>query len=265
MISIRAELDIIRREELSALNCDISRQPSSSVRFSVARTHPSFDAILDLVRSWEGTTLREWKRFDHSDYRAASWLRMTAGWSNGYPQPEATFREIVWDQTIQCPKCRVPKRQIAPYQIKGEPRWGKHSVMGLHGVFSEMFTRPELFTEVFEPLGFTTRPVLNKKGTQELETVVQLVLEEPTVPVRTEGLETEVCPACGVVKYNHPQGDYYPKIARETDAEIVRTEQYFGSGGAADQLFYVSNRVYRELTEKIGTKRRDLVFDPVAE
>jgi hypothetical protein len=88
--------------------------------------------------------------------------------------------------------------QVAPFQMTGEPAWGRNFILQLNWVFDEFFVTPQLWQTVFEPPGVRMRPVLGARG-QELSTVVQLVADE-VVPAATDGMPIERCGGCGRVK-----------------------------------------------------------------
>ena len=65
--------------------------------------------------------------------------------------------------------------------MKGEPRWGRRSVLQLNWVFDEYSATPEVWNAVFRPIGVESMPVLGRRG-KVLTTVVQMVIDE-RVPV----------------------------------------------------------------------------------
>ena len=138
-------------------------------------------------------------KFSKQEIDEARWLTMVPDWHHGYPQPDELdfgYRRATYDLTNYCERCGVGLRQKAPFQMKGEPKWGKRGILQLNWVFDEYFVTPEVWASVFRLHGIECRPVLNTKG-DELKTVVQLVAQDE-VGIATDGLPTEevVCSKC---------------------------------------------------------------------
>jgi hypothetical protein len=143
--------------------------------------------------------------------------------------------------------------------MKGEPKWGRRSILQLTWVYDEYFVRPAVWTSVFEPLGVSCRSVTNRRGA-ELGTVVQLVVEEE-VPLVPAGLPTETCAVCRRVKYLPVQRGPIPPPAVEPTRAMARTTEYFGSGGKAFHEVIVAPSVRRAFGEY---QVRGASFDRVA-
>lgn len=186
-----------------------------------------------------------WTEFTNEEVAAARWVRLFTDWMHGYPQPEDDYAELTYGAT-GCGKCAVGRVQRAPFRLKGEPRWGRRGIFQLFWVYSEFFVRPEVWKEVFRPLGVEARPVLNRKGTQELRTVVQLVANEQ-VSVATADLLHAICPVCGERKYLPHRRGPLPSLLAEPGSHYVKTTQWFGDGGEAFQETVISNALMRAL------------------
>lgn len=187
--------------------------------------------------------------FSKKELADARFLELVPDWHHGYPQPdEDTFgyQQATYDLADWCEVCGVGKKQKAPFQMKGEPKWGKNSILQLNWVFDEYFVTPELWSRVFAPHGVTSMPVMNTAGS-ELRTVVQIVIEEE-VDIIASGLRFEVCTKCSRKKYLPVARGPFPPLAEEPSQAIARTKQYFGSGGRADKCVLVSQQLARSMT-----------------
>jgi len=142
--------------------------------------------------------------------------------------------------------------------MTGEPKWGKRGIMQLHWIYDELFVKPEVWGAVFRPAGVLCRPVVNRRGV-ELRTVVQLVVEEE-VSVVTTGLPTEQCAKCGDVRPNQPVRGFFPMMRSRPSQAIVRTKEYFGSGGQSDKCVLVRQDLYRAIE---GHGVRGAEYSPV--
>ena len=187
--------------------------------------------------------------FSPEELDSAGWLELVSDWHHGYPQPDDEnfgYLSATYDLSDYCRACGIGKRQVAPFQMKKEPKWGRHSIVQLNWVFDEYFVKPEIWEGVFKGFGVRSRPVHNRKG-EELETVVQLVLEDE-VEVGSGSVE-ETCPSCGATKFNHVTRGPSPPMLTKPPGEIARSRQWFGSGARAQHLVYVSQQVRQAMKQ----------------
>jgi hypothetical protein len=199
--------------------------------------------IVDLIRT----------TFSEQEIADASWLELIPDWHYGYPQPnEADFgyREATHDLTNYCERCGVGKRQKAPFQVKGEPKWGRRSILQMNWVFDEYFVTPDLWLDVFKPHGIASRPVINTRGA-ELQTVVQLVTVEE-VGIVTDGLATDSpgCSQCGRTKYLPVTRGPFPALSGEPSGGMAKTKEYFGSGASAYRGVVISQALASEMIRR---------------
>jgi len=199
--------------------------------------------------------------FSREEILDASWLAVEPAWHHGYPQPREDafgYLDATYDLTQYCGECGCGLTQKASFQMRGEPRWGRNTVMQLNWVFDEYFVRSEYFAETLEPLGIVSRPVIDGKG-QRLKTTVQLVVSDE-VGLCNESLRGAQCPACGRTKYfPYPRG-YFPATLSETTGDVVKTKEWFGDGARAYHDVLVSHRVASEL---LAHDVRGITFRPV--
>ena len=200
-------------------------------------------------------------RFTKREVEAARWLELVPSWQQGYPQPNDDvfgFRDATYDLTDYCERCGIGMKQKAPFQMKGEPKWGGKGILQLHWVFDEFFVTPQVWARIFKPNGVGKRAVTDRKGV-ELETVLQLVVEEEVGTV-TDGLPSDTCPICDRTKYLPVAKGPFPPLANEVSSAMVKTKEYFGSGGAADKCVLVSQMIARTL---LAEKVRGASLKPV--
>jgi len=199
--------------------------------------------------------------FSREEILDASWLAVEPAWHYGYPQPHQDafgYLDATYDQTQYCKQCGCGLTQKAPFQMRGEPRWGRNTVLQLNWVFDEYFVRSEYFAETLEPLGIVARPVIDRKG-QRLTTAVQLVVSDE-VGLRNESLRRSQCPACGRTKYFPSPRGYFPSTLNEATGDVVKTKEWFGDGANAYHDVLVSHRVASTL---ITHGVRGITFRPV--
>jgi hypothetical protein len=217
------------------------------VAFDVAEDEENWPHVRVLLRRWDVSEGQIRTEFSKKEIDAAHWLEIGA-WHHGYPQPHEDvfgYRQVTYDLTDWCEQCGIGKKQKAPFQMKGEPKWGRNSILQLTWIYDELFVTPEVWASVFRPAGIGRRPVTNTKGA-ELKTVVQVVVEEE-VGIVTEGLESEQCAKCGRVKYLPVMRGPSPMPTSQSSHAMARTKEYFGSGGQADRRVLISQVLVRSL------------------
>jgi hypothetical protein len=239
---------------------DVGAGAGLLISFDVEEGDPRWPAVSGWIkRRRAGDIVRT--TFTEAEQSAAAWLELEPSWHHGYPQPdEGSFGYLAatFDLRDYCEKCGVGRRQSAPFQMKREPKWGRRGILQLNWVFDEFFVRPDVWKAVFSPFGVGCRAVLDTQEA-ELETVVQLNVEEE-VDVVTDGLVPEVCDVCDRVKYLPHTRGRFPALISTPEGSMVKTSQWFGSGGAADRRLLVGQALRRALVEK---KVRGVSYRPL--
>lgn len=169
-------------------------------------------------------------------------------WLNDYPQPENDYEELTYELSKHCSKCGIGKNQVNSFRLKREPKWGRRSFFQVNWVFDELFVKKEIWEKLFKPYNIDYRVVLNKSGQRELQDVVQLKLEE-VVSLDTQEIEYDTCPSCKRKKYRHIMNNFYPPLTQQPNKPIFKTKEYFGSGGAANQLIIIDSNFYGQLLD----------------
>ncbi|MDX9724694.1 MAG: hypothetical protein RBU37_28350 [Myxococcota bacterium] len=219
------------------------------VAMDVEEGHPNWAALDQLFREWGAGDLVS-TRFSKDEVLNAKWLVLVPDWHHGYPQPKDGvfgYRQATYALTDWCKHCGIGLRQSAPFQMKGEPKWGRRSILQLNWVFDEFFVTPATWHRVFAPHDIECRAVMNSKG-MELETVVQLVVEE-TVGIQTAALDSECCAQCNRTKYLPTGRGRFPALRGEPSAAMVKTAEVFGSGGRAHHEVLVSQAIAHALLD----------------
>ncbi len=225
--------------------------------------------------------------YSEEERAVASYLVMFAQGHHGFPQPERDlgYIEDTYEMKGHCESCGIGGRQIAPFRIRKEFGARHSQFLQLNWVFDEFFIRNSV-AEAFSKAGVNGvkwfAPVIHKSGAPSSETV-QLAVEETLKPsLYTEGFQTVTCmpgneegtpiwigadkaegnPYCGRIKY-HPKPSEplrFDASAFDSAQDIIKSAEWFGSGGNAFRLTLVSQKVYR-LVKEAGW--RGVEFEPV--
>ena len=235
--------------------------PLPFAAFDVSEDHPNWSTLRTLFQQWGVSDFMR-TEFSKREIEAAHWLEIGA-WHHGYPQPGEDvfgYRHATYDLSDWCEQCGVGMRQKAPFQMKGEPRWGKKSILQLTWVDDELFIAPQVWASVFKPAGIDCRSVMNTKGAA-LKTVVQLVVEA-TAGIITDGLASERCGRCGRTKYLPVTRGAFPALRDAPAASMVRTAEYFGSGAQAGRRVLIPQGLARSLASNAV---RGVTLKPVSD
>jgi hypothetical protein len=231
--------------------------------FDVDESHPSWPKLQPLLEGCDANNIVR-TEFDSQERDSAAYLQLCPSWHHGYPQPDDDFgyHEATYDLKRYCAKCDVGPTQVAPFRMKGEPRWGRRGILQLNWVFDEFFVVPAIWESIFRPLGIGCRPVLNHRTGNELKTVVQLKIDHyarSTLSL-TAQYASEICESCGQKKWHPISRGFFPAFASDPSYPICRTQEYFGSGASAWNGIVVSNAIYRTLQDH---KIRGVTFAPM--
>jgi hypothetical protein len=234
---------------------------SNFVVFEIAECDPDWPAVRDWIRdSLRGDVLDiVHTTFDEQELSHAKYLSMDRAFVQGYPQPDADYRYRAITYSGQPCQCAVGMRQVAPFQFKKEPNWGRNGIMQLTWVEDEYFVTPRVWEKVFRPHGIDSRPVSDRKG-RTLETVVQLVFAEE-VGLDTSGLAiAQECALCGQTKFKGIVRGYLPRLCSAPGTHGFRSKEVFGYNLQAYRQVIVSQSVRHALQEN---KVRGVTFVPV--
>jgi hypothetical protein len=216
------------------------------VAFEVDEAHPNWKTLEALLEEWDaGDFVRT--AFTHDEIRSASWVEIEPEWEFGYPQPKEDslgYLDVTYDSSDGCRQCGVGFRQKAPFQMKKEPRWGRRSIFSMYWVHDEFFVSTEAWNDVFKKHGIRCRAVHNTKE-EELKTVVQLVADEEVDVAIADAAER--CPRCKRDKIQFNTRGPFPPVLGEPSKKLVKTVQYFGSGGSAWKGVLIAQDVARDV------------------
>jgi hypothetical protein len=209
-----------------------------------------------LVRKWiseRGAFESVTTEFTQAELLNADWLKMLPDWHHGYPQPQEGdfgYQEATYDLSSYCEDCGAGMIQARPFQMKGEPKWGRRTILQLNWVFDEFFVMPSLWDSVFKPVGIGCREVLDRRG-MPLNTVVQLSFDHE-VELDLSGYEPSICGSCGRPKYPPHVRGLFPSPLTEPTNAVVRSSQIFGSGASAQRAVFVSKSLFKALEKVRG-------------
>jgi len=244
-----ANMDRETCEPLKALGFNATHGLGSLLMIS--ESHPAWPEARVIIEKLHGVHVVT-TEFTKAERAGAQYLAMGGAWGCGYPQPESDFgyQEVTYDLSRCCPVCSVGKVQKAPFRMRREPGWSKRNIVQLTWVDDEYFVKPEIWEKVFKPFGIGCRPVIHHRDDKELKSVVQLDISETAdAPLELEGCRSEACPAKGHIKYHGVSRGFFPPFRSPQKAPILKSQEWFGSGGSAGKSVFASSDLYRAMRE----------------
>jgi len=246
-ITITADSSI--QNQLRGLGIEVEQ---GFVTFEIDESNISWPKLEPMLSAWQAVDVVT-TTFTTGELKKATSLRMAPSWQHGYPQPDDDFGYLTatYDLTDYCAECGVGKRQIAPFRMKGEPKWGKRHILQLNWVFDEFFVLPEVWERAFQPFGAGCRPVVDHRSGQELQTVVQIDITATAASTLqiAENQPSEVCASCDRRKYLPISKGPFPSLVEEPTEPMLKTQEYFGSGASAWRAVIVSSALFQVVKE----------------
>jgi hypothetical protein len=208
---------------------------------------PHWPEVKRLLHEFDAMSL-PCTKYDESELQNAAWLTMRSEWHSGYPMPleDDGFRAATYDLGAYCRECGLGREQKAPFRIKSEPKWGRRSLLQLLLIEDEIFVRAESFEEVFSPLGIPSWPVIHHSSGRVLSTVVQLRVDTIAASaLKLDGYPSEKCATCGRTRFEIINRGGLPEFRTDPGrGPIMKTQEYFGTGGAAWREIVVSQSLF---------------------
>lgn len=244
--------------------------------------YSNIDKIFEKHKLWHPCRVY----YSQQEVEEAEWLYIETG-EFQYPQPEDDYKEATYDTSNYCKRCGMGASQNNPFRLSRDFKQKNSQFLGLHWVFDETFLRPET-KAMLEHAGTTgisyLHPVFNKTGEKikivfqmKVDTIIEggLITDELIKVTCMENNEEgraskgggsyrfpEGYPFCGKVKYHWPDRTTIKFHKEKLDGvpDVIKSDEYFGSGGSANRLIMVSKK-FRELIT--SHKLRGLQFTPI--
>jgi len=191
--------------------------------------------------------------FTREEILAAEWVIVHAAHVAEYPMPEDDFDAITFDKPSECPACGVGIKQIAPYQMKREPRFGRNHFMLINWTF-DIFARIDVFDCLKEEgiRGFEPVDVVWYKKDSILRTVKQLYIGEKVPGCFDEKSLILNGGECGHKRYAYLKAGR-PSLIKEKmrqSQDIFQSSEWFGDGHHARHFVLASKRFVGLYLEK---------------
>lgn len=251
---ISARLAAVPRAVIDAAPANLQPPATGLWTVVIAEDDPGWPLIEQWVRSGADCTDTVTAHPTKKELEDADWLQMQGSWHFGYPLPDNDFGylERTYDGASCCRQCGVGRVQRDDFVVKRAPSWGRRGIGQLFWVYDEFFVRDDMLREVFEPAGAASRGVRLKSGAPA-QGIRQLVVNSYT-DVDTDDLAGSRCGACGATKYQLPAlGARFADVRPAGAPRIMKSQQWFGTGAAANRLVFIDRVLYASL-EAHGVK-----------
>ncbi|MDO4729436.1 MAG: hypothetical protein Q4B43_10600 [Bacteroidota bacterium] len=165
-----------------------------------------------------------------------------------YPYYKGVFEILNTDENYGV----LRGRQIGNYKLKNEPKWGKNAIGSIHYADDSLFVPPQIYKDVFAPLGILSKPVIDYKTQKPLLNVVQLLpqgISKSPLQLSEKYIRlTEHIEKWGITKFVLRDDMPYPVFLENNNTEdFFYTQEYFGSGGFTERGMIISQKLYQIL------------------
>ena len=207
-----------------------------------------YKSLIPLFEKWEADLDFIGTDFTKKEILSANYCIKKSCNSFGYQRPDNDMGYLynTYDTNKMCDECGIGLIQKDDFRVRKVP---KYPFWGLGWIFDEFFVRTDLYEKIFKPLGIECRPLRKYKDDSIIDSYVQLVIPVIDEPLDLLTYDSELCPKCGMTKYNPKTHGYYP--LQETPLPyIYKSKEYFGSGFRAFRRIYVSSYLRDMMIEK---------------
>jgi hypothetical protein len=214
-----------------------------------------FEKLKPLLEQW-GAMVAIGSEFSENDYSSAHHFMILPDWQTQYPQPERGFGYLkeTYDLENFCSVCGVGAVQRSPFRIQKNIQWGTRKAFILNWIFDEIFVSNDAYEKIFAPRGIGFVPVLLHKTGKVIEDVRQLKIDEAVAALKLDNGKLESCTNCDRPKYEPITSGYFPDFVDSFyEPQIVRSQEYYGSGKTASK-WIIASRSFRRmlLVEKMN-------------
>jgi hypothetical protein len=282
------------RRELDRLGLDYDRgDPDNMLRLAISvlnvtEDQPEWPEVERLVAKYRPGNHSVTNLFTKVELDTAEWLQLNARGHHCYPQPEEDFgyQEVTYNVSNYCRHCGIGGVQEAPFRLRAEFKASHSQILQLNWVFDEFFLRDEaregLRSAAITGIDYMA-PLLHQSD-RRVERVVQMFVRTKLPPAldpigfqpvtckpqneewhamqRLRPSEPEKLLYCGRVKYQYAhKGPYrFDKKAFAEAPDVVKSDEWFGSGASAHRLVIVSQG-FRQAVVK--AKWHGVSFEPI--
>jgi hypothetical protein len=224
----------------------ITSRDSMILNIVISEDDPLWPDVAPLIRKYSAVDIVI-TTFTKSEIQAAKHLILRPSWHHGYPMPDDDFGyiETTYNSNSLCQTCGGGKTQQTPFRMRGEPKWGRRSILQLNWVFDEYFVKPDIHESVFRPCGIEAREVLHHKTLSRLDTVVQLIVPSVSVPrLQLDDHPYSDCLRCGRTRHiPYTRGPWPVFQGKPPSDHMFWTNEVFGSGACSHREVVVSHEL----------------------
>jgi hypothetical protein len=207
-------------------------------------------ALREQFKSW-GALDMVGTVFDTSEIEGATSVMLHPDSQSYYPQPETEFGYLkyTYDLANYCFTCGIGAKQIRPFRLRSEPKWGRKKAFMLNWVFDEMFVTRDAYDQVFRPLDIGCTPVLLDRDESHIKTTVQLNIPESRTALALDGYPCDVCASCGRKRYRPITRGWFPPFDSPLSMPLCKSQEYYGSGASSSKWIFAAKSLRETLVK----------------
>lgn len=218
-------------------------------------------SVQPLLREWDvmDTAFSE---FTNSEIIDSLYAQVMTAWIIGYPQPEDSFLESMYDLSNYCTECGVGKKQSSPFRIKKAPKWSsRKKTFGVHWIHDAFFTSKDYFEQIFKPLGLKSMPVFIGKSKIASDDTVQVLFPVSKTSLKLDKSTQITCSECGREKFLPIIKGFFPGLKNNVDESIFLSQENFGSGASSYKVLILG----KELKAVFLKNKFNVMFYPLSD
>jgi len=255
-----------------------------SIIVNITESHQKWPEFKNLIKKYDLFDLESVK-YSKKEIDSADWLLLRSQGHFGYPQPENNYEEISFETNNYCKRCGIFLTQKAPIRFRKYPKIKSH-FFKLNWIMDEFFIKKEV-KSIFEFNNIDVdyiKPVVHKNNEPILDYYQINIKHILPFGLKSDKLNIESCeininekkindvdwnfrypkeyPSCNQIKYNYPTRDFiqFKSEAFDKSPDIVKSKEFFGSGGEAHRLVIISKKLKNIIEEN---NFRGVVFEPI--
>ncbi len=222
------------------------------IHLNIYESNPIWPKLEKIVQMKNALDIYD-TEFSDSEILSSEWVRLIPTYEYGYPFPSNKWQLNHPNYATYCPDCGSFK-QIKPFTIEKKFDPNKYHFVCLYWTYT-LFTNAEVLDTLSSNniIGFEKWDALigiNKTSSQSIRQMYIPYFLKPGI-VFDKGHKSVNCSSCSTQKY-FPHRKGRMRILRDSldqSVDILKSSEWFGSGHAAYQEIFISNKLARLIIE----------------
>jgi hypothetical protein len=215
--------------------------------FDICEDDPTWPKVKEILLTSKIGLDPTWTEFTKEEILSAEWVKIASDFIHGFPMPkmDSSWKEISFDCEKVCSECGIGLKQKAPIHLEGEPELEGNDFMAIYWTYN-FFARPKIFDVMLENdiQGFEILPAIDHSTNTPLDTIKQMKVTNELSPCIIEDNLQRDNNKCEHIKYwvlSRGMLKFF-KTSFSNLPDLIKTNEWFGTGHEAIQLTLASNK-----------------------